>query len=135
MDNHKHFSATWGGVFKDFRQRSNMCFQMSWINLDQFFSWVFMKSTHLNLSIRSLTVMSSRLGSQSLHLPSCTPSARLSVRLKRDLAKNLIHFQWILFSVLWFPIFVLFIGTKSVLYFSVSSPRHWNWTLLLAFWL
>ena len=46
-------------------------------------------STHLNVSNSSLAVMLSVLDLQSLYLPLCRPSARLSVRFDTELAMNL----------------------------------------------
>ena len=64
---------------------------------------------------------------QSMHLPLCRPSARLSVRLDKELAINLaLPVNLILhFMVFSFPCFS--IGTEKVVYFSVFYRRHSNW--------
>ena len=74
-----------------------------------------------------MAVKYSRLDLQSLHLPLRWPSARSSVRLDRELAINFTLSMNLILYIMVFPFSYFSIATEKVMYFSVFSPRHWNY--------
>ena len=88
---------------------SNLLDKSSW----NFFSYILLQYTHLNVSKLSLTVMYSKLDLQSLYLHLCRPSTRLSVRLDREQTINLALSMKLILYFMIFPFSCFSICTEK----------------------
>ena len=85
-----------------------------------------MQSTHLNVNKPSSVATYSRLELQSMHLPLSRPSARISVRLDKELVINIKCSMNLILCFMISSFSCFSIGTENVIYFLVFSLRHSN---------
>ena len=115
-----------------------MCSRLSWLNLRQSPSNIFLQSIHSNTNDLSLTFTYLRQGLHNLHLSPLDTLGRLSARLNIELSMSLIlSVDFILYVSVLPHLFSFLIGTQMFCVFLcfLLSAKIVLWTLpLTLFW-